>query len=123
MSVEQDIPQRGKSSGIYNSISAIGIRPNLSLTKKDIYGYSAFQMYATNQDNKLDTMNSMIKCGAGEQTRYRNIRRLPSEGGRQCPSLGSASKVFEYEDLGGPTPGLSRENHQICRKSLTDFIT
>jgi hypothetical protein len=46
-------------------------------------------------------------CGAGEQTRYRNIRRLPSEGGRQCPSLGSTSKVFEYEDLGGPTPGLS----------------
>jgi hypothetical protein len=34
MSVEQDIPQRGKSSGVYNSISAIGIRPNLSLTEK-----------------------------------------------------------------------------------------
>lgn len=33
------------------------------------------------------------KCGAGVQTRYRSIRRLPSAGGRQCPSLGSKSKV------------------------------
>ena len=39
------------------------------LNKKDIYGYSAFQMYATNQDNKLDTMNSMIKCGADVNTK------------------------------------------------------
>jgi hypothetical protein len=26
-------------------------------------------MYATNQDNKLDTMNSMIKCGADVNTK------------------------------------------------------
>ncbi|XP_052094228.1 thrombospondin type-1 domain-containing protein 7B-like isoform X2 [Mytilus californianus] len=35
------------------------------------------------------------KCGAGVQTRYRSIRRLPSAGGRQCPSLGASSKEVQ----------------------------
>lgn len=39
------------------------------LNKKDINGYSAFQMYVSNQDYKLDTLKSMISCGADVNTK------------------------------------------------------
>ena len=36
-------------------------------------------------------------CETGSQMRYRHIKQMPSDGGRQCPSLDNAGKVSTLE--------------------------
>ena len=36
-------------------------------------------------------------CETGSQMRYRHIKQMPSDGGRQCPSLDNAGKVNTLE--------------------------